>query len=65
MKELANDISRCRGLGCTVTNNCRRYLQIGMDVPGVLYSTIETGMHKDSRCIFILEVQIGKAIMVD
>jgi hypothetical protein len=36
-----------------------------MDVPGVLYSTIETGMHKDSRCIFMMEVEVGKALVVD
>jgi hypothetical protein len=53
---LPAEMTRCKGRDCTETSSCLRYVTIGRDAVDLHFSTIETGMHKESGCIFKIEI---------
>jgi hypothetical protein len=55
-KRLLNNMTRCRGFDCTETKTCLRYQQLWHDTPEHAFPVMETGQHKDSHCIFKIEV---------
>lgn len=50
VQQLHQDVSRCRGVGCTIKNECRRYLSYRYDILDFTTSVTNYVQRTDGTC---------------